>query len=628
MKIKQLSQVTINRIAAGEVVERAASVVKELVENSIDSGANKIEIFVIDAGKNMISISDNGSGMSKEDLELAILPHTTSKLNEDDISNIQYFGFRGEALASIAAVSMVEIYSKKTEDDDHGWLLNINGGELQNISPSPCAKGTKIIVRDLFFSTPARLKFLKSLRVENNQIIDTVKKIAMANDNIHFMLNIDGKNILDTNTAIFDELDFFKNRISCVMGEEFIQNSCIIDISDEEKSLKGYISVPTHNRGTSTEIYLFVNNRPVQDKLLLIAIKVAYQDVLASGRFPMVVIFLNVSPYDVDVNVHPTKAEVRFSDPNSIKSFIISSIKNSILNLGNKTSTKIATDILQSFQNTQNTQYTQNNINNDQLNKNNHYQSSFSYNNKKQNSLSENDIIAKYSHKNDIYNNNSHIKNLDNDSSLEISSQVHTPIIKDEKLLDTYPLGIAKSQLYDNYIVAQSDTSMIIVDQHAAHERIVYEQLKKYYFESKAPSQRLLMPVLISLNDVVIDKLVSNLNEFIKLGLNFEIFGTNQIRVLETPVILKDINVESLIKDLADELLEYDTNTEFNNIINQILSTFACHHSVRKGRKLTIEEMNMLLRQIEQTDLSAQCNHGRPTYIKLNLVDIEKLFGR
>jgi DNA mismatch repair protein MutL len=599
MPIKLLSPITISRIAAGEVVERPASAVKELVENSIDAGATKIDIVVEQGGRNLISVADNGSGMSKEDLSLAVERHATSKLNEEDLFNILHFGFRGEALPSIASVSRMTITSKQASSEE-AWSINIQGGSKAEPIPASSTNGTTVIIRDLFFATPARLKFLKSERTETQQIVDTIKRIAIAHPHISFKVLADDKLQLQTLGSTAE--DATSLRMNELFGNDFSTNSVKLDFSNKCYTIKGFASLPTYNRGTSTEQYLFVNNRTVRDKVLLTAIKIAYQDFLARDRHPVAVLFLDLPPEEVDVNVHPTKAEVRFRDSEAVKGSIITALRNSLNEqIGYKASSTISNQAINSFKPS--------------------IPQAPSTGNKMNFSLPLHTNTASERSSNFMQR---HIIPQQVEQKFYQNAPTHIEQIITEQL----PLGFAKCQLYGNYIVAQTPDSMVIVDQHAAHERLVYEELKKSISIHDVKVQRLLIPEIVELSDTALDKLLEYVEELKKLGLLVERFGNNAVAVYGMPALLSETNVKKLISDIADDLIEHAADFQISGIVEHLVETFACHHSVRSGRILNIEEMNALLRQMENTPHSGQCNHGRPTYIELKLSDIEKLFGR
>lgn len=604
MKIKLLSDSTINRIAAGEVIERPASVVKELVENSIDAGANTIDISLEQAGKNLIVISDNGIGMSEDELKIAIERHTTSKLDELDLLNIQSFGFRGEALPSIGSVSKMVITSR-ARGHNKAYQMQLSGGNNKEIRPSIHNEGTKIEIRDLFFATPARLKFLRSDKTELAASVEVVKKIALAHPQISISLSHDGKNLIKVKGQEGNFDDIVQQRIIDILSHEFINNSAHVNLRRPELSIHGFTSLPTFNRASAEDQYLFVNNRPVKDKILQIALRVAYQDYLARDRHPVAVLFLQVDPQLVDVNVHPAKTEVRFHDPNTIRGLLISSIKDALAQKSHIVSSTIATTALGFFRNQESSVSKQTSFK----------VSEGSSNYRPQNQLATPIIQEKYPSTNPLL-----IKT-------EPFSKIEP--IEHNELLSTKPLGAAKTQLHGTYIISQTDDSIVIVDQHAAHERLEYEKIKQMMSNNELIKQRLLIPEIVELPDVKrADLLHSRQADLFKLGLTIEKFGEQTIIVSEVPSLLGSANITKLIQDLADNLSDLGENISLLQLIEHVTETYACHHSIRAGRKLSADEMNALLREMEATPFSGQCNHGRPTYIELKLKDIEKLFGR
>jgi DNA mismatch repair protein MutL len=622
MNIKLLSNHTINKIAAGEVIERPASVIKELVENSIDSGAKNIDIIINSGGRNYISVKDDGSGIAKEDLSIAVLRHTTSKLDETNIDDIKHLGFRGEALASIGAVSRMSIASKKLQTDEGGWVIEVNGGEISEIAPSPIALGTHIIVSDLFFTTPARLKFLKTEKAETAAIIEIIKKLALANAEINFTLKVDNKEVIANN----QETPSFLSKMEQLIGKEFIENNLAIQNNYNEINISGFISHPTFNKAHSNDLFLFVNNRPIKDKILTTCVKIAYQDFLSPNRHPTVVLFINLPSSEVDVNVHPTKAEVRFRDTASLRSLIISSIRSAITASFNKTSTTIATKTLESFTPGNNGPVSSNLSSSSSYAKTPNYYLREDINPIKQQQTD-------YKFLNDIqkpFISHFSVRPSENLNRLEQQSQ--TPSVESAVSGQTnqaFPMGAAKCQLNETYIISQTAKSVIIVDQHAAHERIVYEKLKQFFYnQNEIKTQRLLIPQIIELDEHKLELIIDKIDEFKKLGLFIEKFGNNAIKVSEVPSLIATNDIQNLIQDIVANLVEHEEDNSFNSMLNEILATFACHHSIRKGRVLNLDEMNSLLRSMEETPGSSQCNHGRPTFIELKLSDIENLFER
>ena len=606
MTIKILSNSTINKISAGEVIERPSSVVKELVENSIDAGATKIEIILECAGKNLITIKDNGTGMSKEELELAIQRHATSKLDEDDLLNINSFGFRGEALPSIGAVSKFKITSKK-RGSDTAYSLDIIGGKLEPTISAASNEGTIIEVRDLFFATPARLKFLRTDKTELNASTNTVKKIAIAHPDIAFTLNHNDKELIKVRRQTGAPEESIKNRIAEIISAEFVENAAAVSFARDDMEIYGYTSLPTYNRASAEDQFLFINNRPVKDKILNIALRVAYQDYLARDRHPVSVLFLKVNPHFVDVNVHPAKNEVRFHDPNLIRGMVASAIKDALNNSSHRVSTTPSVAAINYMQSGKQT-------------------SSF-----KEYSNSQ----TRFQMPTTTSNTSSPTPRVDyalSQTDLLTESQPQSIVeeeVTDKQVSSNFPLGAAKAQLHSTYIVSQTDDSIIITDQHAAHERIGYEKIKEQIEKNGLIKQRLLIPEIVELPDQMrADALNDNKETLAQLGLTIEKFGDKSIIVSEMPSLVGDVNPSQLISDLADYFSELGENIALTELIEHVTETYACHYAIRAGRKLKAEEMNELLRQMENTPFSGQCNHGRQTYVELKLKDIEKLFGR
>jgi DNA mismatch repair protein MutL len=606
MRIKTLSPITINRIAAGEVVERPASAIKELVENSIDALATQIDITIHNAGRNSIIISDNGIGMTAEELMLATERHTTSKLDETNIQDIRYFGFRGEALPSIASVSRMHITSKP-KDFDQAWSLYIEGGEKKTPTPAAHNTGTKIEVRDLFFATPARLKFLKTEKTEQQHIIDIIHRIALAHPTIAFSLKSEQRELVKLPAARNEE-EALQSRISLILGKEFAENSVYITNENLGMSIKAYASLPTFNRGTASELYFFANNRPIKDKLLLSSVKVAYQDFMAQGRYPSLVLFLNLPPEEIDVNVHPAKTEVRFRDERNVRSFIISTLKHAITSAAQRVSNVPSAKALSSFVPQQYTSY----------NTSNNYQPSPAMPKEvaETNFKFQAPLIIPSPRVTEVHR------------ELPEYKVAVVPETRTEGEKASFPLGSARCQIDDTFIVAETEHSLVIVDQHAAHERLVYEKLKQHLAQNQILRQRLLIPEIVELEEKVVDLLVAYKAKLSDFGLFFEICGQRALMITEIPLLLKDCDIKALIKDIGDDLLEFSEDLSLSQIQEHILETFSCHHSIRAGRRLSITEMNAMLREMEATPYSGQCNHGRPTYIELKLKDIEKLFGR
>ena len=594
MLIKRLPEQTINRIAAGEVIERPASAAKELVENSIDAGASDIEITVRDGGKSMLSVVDNGVGMTRDDLELAIERHATSKLPNNNLQAITTLGFRGEALPSIGAVSRFSLQSR-TGQEDTAWMINIDGGVVKSPAPTSHSCGTTAVVRDLFYATPARLKFLRTERTESQRIVEAVKRIAMSHPEVGFRLTVDGRPRLRYVAETGNLVSMRLARLKAVMGSEFAENALSIDAQKTGLQVTGFAGVPTLNRANAAMQYLFVNNRPVTDRLLVGAVRGSYADFLVRNRHPLVALYLEINPHFVDINVHPTKSEVRFRDPKSVRSLIVGALKRALLESGHQASTSnsyAAVDTFLSPTPSARSQPNYRKLSAQPLNRDTFY--------------SQTDLGER--------------------RDLHPAARMPEPDTSSMAL--NYPLGAARAQFHRTYVVAETHDGIVIVDQHAAHERLVYERLKKDLAVSGVARQGLLIPEVVELTSAEVALLTDRSSELAEFGLTLEAFGEGAVLVREVPELLGHTNIKELVKDLADELSEFGESFTLKEKLEQVCSTMACHGSVRAGRILNASEMNALLREMEITPHSAQCNHGRPTHIKLQLSDIEKLFGR
>ena len=608
-KIRRLPNGLINRIAAGEVIERPASAVKELVENSIDAGATDIEIIMRDGGRTFINVTDNGCGMSKQDLVLAVERHATSKLPTDNLDNISTLGFRGEALPSIGAVSKLTIKTR-SKNMDTAWRIDVAGADVEVAAPSSLKQGTQVEIRDLFYATPARLKFLKTDRTETGRTIDMIRRIAMVNPNISFTLNDGTRTNIRFNGAQGNLPNIRLSRIGEVIGRDFEDNSLLVEAEREGFMLTGYAGLPTLNRRTSSHQFLFVNGRPVHDKLLYGAVRGAYSDFLAYDRHPFVVLFLDAPKSSLDVNVHPAKTEVRFQEPGLVRGLIIGALKKTLAEAGYRSSSTVSNAALGILNKSISTVALTGSGDRGQSHKianlaQNRYFSS---------------TVAKDENTNGYLALNSAPMARTNDPTHKLSDALNE--------MASFPLGAAQAQLHKNYIVAQTNEGLVIVDQHAAHERLVYEQMKTHLKDGEIKRQLLLIPEVVDLEDTKLQRILEHKDGFAQLGLILEEFGEGAILVREVPSILGDINVKNLVIDIADELEELGSSTALEDKLGHICGTIACHSSVRSGRRLKIEEMNALLREMEKTPHSGQCNHGRPTYVELKLSDIEKLFGR
>lgn len=631
MTIRKLEPHLINQIAAGEVIERPASAVKELVENALDAKATTIIVQLRDGGRSLIAVTDNGIGMGVEDLELAVERHATSKLPSSDLFNIQTLGFRGEALPSIGSVSRLHLTSRR-QGADEAWLLKVEGGEKKPPMPASHPQGTHIEVKDLFYATPARLKFLKSSSTELSHTIEILNRLAMGHPFVGFKLLSDQRVVFD-----YSPCETLQIRLSQVMGTEFSQNALPLEMSRGDIHLTGYISLPTLNRSNATYQYLFVNGRPVKDKLLQGAVRAAYQDFLASDRYPLLALFMDVPREEVDVNVHPAKTEVRFRDSGLIRGTMVSALKQTLGGASHKTATTVSAQALRALRPEPAYQpplyaYRPTGI---QKSRESYAPHPFSQKTPSPSGeyLHEAPSLAQLHSISDAPphtiltsrpegQNNPELHCFDADVpryDKERSISLETP-------MEIPPLGFAKAQIHETYIIAQGAEGMVIVDQHAAHERLVYEKLKTEM--GHITRQPLLIPEVVELNETSLGHLKSVQQELKDFGLIIEPFGEKAILVREIPALLGEINLQVLLQDLGDEIGELGSPLSLKERLAEILATCACHNSVRAGRRLSLEEMNALLRQMEKTAHSGQCNHGRPTYVELKRADMEKLFGR
>ena len=655
MSIRVLPSNLVNQIAAGEVIERPASVIKELVENALDAGATRIEVTLKAGGKTLIVVEDNGKGMNNEDLAMAVERHATSKLPSDDLFNIQFLGFRGEALPSIASVSKMKI-STRQADDDSGWELEIKGGVKGDIKPCAKPKGTRIEVRDLFYATPARLKFLKADSAEAGACADIISRIALANPDVSFYLYVDEKKKIALSASTGDLFDARLRRASEVMGREFSENALQVQGQRDGMSLSGLVSLPTYNKANTLSQYLFVNNRPVRDKLLLGALKGAYAGVLENSRYPACVLFLEVDPMYVDVNVHPTKAEVRFFDQQGVRSLLVGAIRHALLEGDKRSADKLdlnsltddfipengCDDVVTTSSMAPSVSLAEADMNSPISRRPFSGDSSsssalgeFSRTSSAYSSYPSSRTTSSYSPQRAYpsfqsrpssgFSSRSTAVLPDLERKFSVKTEEDYTPNSDE---DVGPLGVAKAQFHDTYILAQAEDALILVDQHAAHERIVLERLKAAMTAGeRLPSQLLLLPEVVDLSLTQKAALSGEYENLAKLGLVVEDFGSSVI-VREVPALLKDASIKKMIVDLADEMAEWGATTVVEDKINHIAATMACHGSVRAGRRLNLAEMNHLLREMERTPHSAQCNHGRPTYVRLEVSDLERLFHR
>jgi len=603
--IRQLDETAANRIAAGEVVERPASAVKELVENALDAGAHRIRVDFSAGGKTLIRVTDDGCGMTSEDLPLALSRHATSKIDGSDLLNIHTFGFRGEALPSLGAVGRMTISSRVPGSD--GAEISVTAGKLAAVRPSGLNRGTQVELRDLFFATPARLKFMRTDRAEAQAIADILRRLAMAEPYVGFTLtDMDtDRTVLHLDAEQGELFDALGARLARIMGRDFIDNALRLDTEREGIRLSGFAALPTYSRGSSVAQYLFVNGRPVRDKMLLGALRAAYSDVLARDRHPAAALFIDCDPELVDVNVHPAKAEVRFRDPGITRGLIVSGIRHALAEAGHRASGTVAAATLGAMRPEPTQPITPRIWQMDTASRPSYGAMQSSY-------------AAQAPH--------------DTDGVVEPFGMAEAPApfarIEPEAGPTDAPLGAARAQVHENYIIAQTTDGIVIVDQHAAHERLVYERLKAQMARNGVPAQALLIPEIVPLSAGDAQRLLDHAPDLAKAGLMIEAFGGDAIAVRETPAALGNVNARKLVLDILDELADLGQSGTLGSRIDAVLSRMACHGSIRSGRQMRGEEMNALLREMEATPLSGQCNHGRPTYVELKLSDIEKLFGR
>ncbi|MGV6848653.1 MAG: DNA mismatch repair endonuclease MutL [Marinibacterium sp.] len=597
--IRQLDETAINRIAAGEVVERPASAVKELVENAIDAGARRVLVDIGDGGKSLIRVTDDGCGIAAEDLPLALARHATSKIDGTDLLNIRSFGFRGEALPSLGAVGRLRLTSRV--EGSEAFEIRVEGGVAGAVRPAALTTGTVAELRDLFYATPARLKFLRSDRAETQAISDVVKRLAMAEPSVGFVLrDVSGRITFRADAEIGDLFDALGRRLGAILGRDFTENAVRVDAVREGLRLYGYAGLPTYSRGAAVAQFLFVNGRPVKDRLLIGALKAAYTDLLSRDRHPAVALFIDCDPELVDVNVHPAKAEVRFRDPGLARGLVVSGLRHALAEAGHRASSTVGGAVLGAMR----PEGAGPRV----------YQMDRPSPGARRAGLG---MQAPEAPAPEFAETRS-----------TFSGQVPDPEPAVEDGPETHPLGAARGQVHETYIIAQTSDGVVIVDQHAAHERLVYEKLKAQAGEAGIAAQALLIPEIVEMSAGDRACLLEAAGDLARLGLTIEPFGGNAVAVRETPAILGPVGSAALIADIVDELADQGEAPGLQARIDAILSRMACHGSVRAGRRMRGEEMNALLREMEATPGSGQCNHGRPTYVELKLADIERLFGR
>ena len=591
MAIRELPPNLVNRIAAGEVVERPASVVKELIENALDAGAHRIEVATAGGGLRLIRVADDGAGMDESDLALAVERHATSKLAGDDLSSIMTLGFRGEALPSIGAVARLSIASRASGANG-AYEVTVDAGAKSPLKPSALPSGTRVEVRDLFYATPARLKFMKSERVESAAIAEMVKRLALARPDIAFALTSEERSVFRLEACPPGLLDHGLARLGRILGPDFVKDALPLRAARGPVGLEGFAGLPTLHRPNALQLHLVVNGRPVRDKLLAGTVRAAYGDLLPHGRYPVLALFLALPPDEVDVNVHPAKTELRFRDPNGVRSLIIGALRDALGEAGHRATASLAQAALQRMA--------------------------------PQPGKPRPEAYA------------AHMLGLAEGAQAplgplaEPSGDTRGRAAAEPEAV-SYPLGAARAQINDTFIIAATEDALVIVDQHAAHERLVYERLKRSFANGGISRQLLLIPEVVELEPDAVSSLSAASSELERLGLVIEPFGANAVLVREVPSLLGTGGVKGLLADLAAELAETEDESGARLVserLDHVLSTMACHGSVRAGRRLAPEEMNALLRDMEATPFTGQCNHGRPTYIELKLADIEKLFSR
>ncbi|MCX7888822.1 MAG: DNA mismatch repair endonuclease MutL [Rhodobacteraceae bacterium] len=592
--IRQLDEATANRIAAGEVVERPASAVKELVENALDAGAGRIDIVIEDGGRSLIRVADDGHGMSGQELPLALARHATSKLEADDLLNIRSFGFRGEALPSLAGVSRLTILSRA---EGEAATVAVSAGRMEPVRPAARGRGTTVEVRDLFFATPARLKFLRGPRAETQAVVDVVRRLAIARPDVGFSLTESGDDgdrlLMRADAESGDPMAALLRRLGRVVGADFAANAVPVDFVRDGMRLCGYAALPTYSRGAAVEQFICVNGRPVRDRVLLGALRAAYFDVLPRDRHPAAALLLSCEPERVDVNVHPAKAEVRFREPDAARSLVVNGIRAALAGAGHRSADTVGAATLAAMR-----------------------PAGTATSGRQADRPDPSSLAAAY-----------RLQAPSDPPLLADPPQAFAPAPAATSDGAAFPLGAARAQLHENWIIAQTADGIVIVDQHAAHERLVYERLKRQRDAAGVPAQELLTPEIVDLPAHRAQALLDHSAALSALGLVVEPFG-GAVAVRATPAILGPVDAAALLRDIADELADLGASGRLEARLDAVLSRMACHGSVRSGRRMRIEEMDALLREMEATPFSGQCNHGRPTHVELKLADIERLFGR
>ena len=610
MPVRRLSETTVNRIAAGEVIERPASVVKELIENALDAGARRIEVATDGGGRRLIRVADDGTGMSRADLELAVERHATSKLDGDDLMQIDTLGFRGEALPSIGSVARLSITTRNAIEP-HAWSVGVDAGERSGIKPAALGEGTRVEVIDLFYATPARLKFLKQDRTEAEAVRDVVRRLAMSRPDVAFTLAGEERAPV-TWAAALPGAPGRLARLADILGAEFRANAVEVQAEREGVTIEGFIALPTLSRANSLGQYLFVNGRPVRDKLLLGVLRGAYADYLPRDRHPIVALFITLPPQEVDVNVHPAKTEVRFRNAPLVRSLLMHALKEGLARESSRAATTGGSATIAAFRPAT-------------LPRGGSFDWRRSF--ARPGALPRTAVAAWAAPGTGF----AEAAQQTYQAAFDVGAAAATARIElAEPAADALdrPLGAALAQVHDTYIVAQTRDGLVVVDQHAAHERLVYERMKGSLGKSGVARQILLIPEIVELDADDVARLVNRADELAKYGFAIEAFGPGAVAVRETPSMLGEIDAAALIRDLAEHMAEWDETLPLERRLMHVAATMACYGSVRSGRRLKAQEMNALLREMEATPNSGQCNHGRPTYVELKLADIERLFGR
>ena len=606
MPVRQLDPALINRIAAGEVVERPASVVKELVENALDAGATRIEVLTDGGGRRLIRVSDDGEGMTAADLALAVERHATSKLADgDDLMAIRTLGFRGEALPSIGAVARLAITTRHA-GEPHAWTIQVEAGAKSDVKPAALGEGTRVEVRDLFFATPARLKFLKTDRTEAEAIRDTVRRLAMSRPDVAFTLAGEERAPVTWGQALPGPAGRLA-RLGDVLGPDFRANAAEVAGGREGLAIEGFAGLPTYSRANALGQYLFVNGRPVRDKLMHGAVRGAYADHMPRDRHPVVALFVTVDPREVDVNVHPAKTEVRFRDPGLVRASIVRALQEALGRETQRAATTGGAATIEALRAA---------LRPDAVGPR-------AWDWRRSPAAPPSGFAARAVAAAGFASSAQRVFEVG-----APSADAHVVPVEVVPDLVEQPLGAARAQVHETYIVAQTRDGIVIVDQHAAHERLVYERMKAALEAAGVARQILLIPEIVELDEADVERLTSRAGELARFGLVIEPFGPGAVAVRETPGLLGEIDARALIRDLAEHMAEWDEALPLERRLMHVAATMACHGSVRAGRRLKPEEMNALLRDMEQTPNSGQCNHGRPTYVELKLADIERLFGR